>query len=394
MIQYFSVRAPYRWAQLDRRGTMVDRGVAESLNLLPTPRWGTSLVAVVPGEEVVTRTLHLPSRSRRKVIAAIPYALEDSLSADVEALQFALLEWHPGGEATVAVVARQKLDPWLQELDEAGIAVQRMVPDYLLLPTHPQARYTVAISGPDRVCVRGEGMLGMAFDANAIELWWSELEDKGISIAVNENALAQRLIRLDGTAVREWDIGEDFTSWIGHGHTPHTEVNLLQGDYAPMQREQSGGGLKVAITVLAVAAALKLGADALEHVLLKRQSQQLDAEITQTLQATFPGITRIVNPRVQMEREIAALTSGIAGRGEFQYLLAVVARAVPGSQATLEEISFRDNALLITISTMNFAGLDRLKQRFDEDKTVASVLVSSGSRDNRVSGRFRLERQR
>ncbi|MDH3688949.1 MAG: type II secretion system protein GspL [Gammaproteobacteria bacterium] len=392
MIQYFSVCSPYGWVQVDRRGTVLDRGEADSLSAIPRSRWGVTLVAVVPGEEVVTRKVSVPSRNRRKVLAALPYALEEGLSADVDALHFALLDWRPGADATVAVVSRERLDAWLRELEEAGLKVQRMLPDYLLLPIHPQARYTVAKAGVDRICVRAEQMAGMAFDIDAMEFWWRELTDKTISIAVNDAELARQLIKLDGSAVSEWEIGDDFTSWVAHHRKSGPEINLLQGTYADSQRDQSTGGLKVAATMLALAAAIKVGADSAEYFSLKRQNEQLDAQIVQTFRTTFPDITRIVNPRVQMEREVIALTSGAAGRGEFQYLLATVARAVPPSQATLEEVAFRDNALLITISTGNFAGLDQLKKRFEQDKTVRSVLISSGSSENRVSGRFKLER--
>ena len=61
------------------------------------------------------------------------------------------------------------------------------------------------------------------------------------------------------------------------------------------------------------------------------------------------------------------------------------------TRATVEEITFRNTTLLVTCRTDDFEALDRLQQKLAEDERIAVELVSSGSRENSVSGRFRLD---
>ena len=73
-------------------------------------------------------------------------------------------------------------------------------------------------------------------------------------------------------------------------------------------------------------------------------------------------------------------------------MLFSVATAIPSTNATLDEISFREDFLLVTCTTPDFAGLDRLKAKFSQNKNVKVELISSGSRDNKVSARFKLQK--
>ena len=104
----------------------------------------TSFIGVVPGESVVTRKVNVPSRQRQKVISALPYILEESLSGEIESLHVCLLHWKPGSESIAAVISKLDLQQWLAELEQAGIQMDSLIPEYLLVPLHPQTRITVA----------------------------------------------------------------------------------------------------------------------------------------------------------------------------------------------------------------------------------------------------------
>ncbi len=389
MIVYFQVDAPHRWVHVTRQNTVEDSGVAATLDQVPIPRATTQVVGVVPGGSVTIREIELPARTRRQAEAAAPYALEETLATDVEALHFAVLDWKRGGSTTVAVVERQTMDAWRDAL--ADLAPDKLIPEQLLVPLHAQTDYTLARLDDGTVFVRGRENACLSLDEGAVELWWQEIENPHASVAVNDGQLARRLVELGGTLVHEWDIGRDFQAWINADGPPQVVGNLLQGDYIGTERNVSPAGFRVAAALLAAALLIRLGADGFEYFALSAQDRELGEQIQSTFRDTFPDVTRIVNPRAQMEQKLRELKTGSAGAGDFQLLLQAVAKAVPPSRATLEEITFRDNSMIVTCTTTDFAGLDRLKELFARDQNVTVELLSSGSRDNRVSGRFKLD---
>ena len=387
---YISLRAPYVWAETDKRDGIVNKGSAASLEELILPKRSGPIIGVAPGDSVLTRSTTIPSRRRSKVQAAIPFSLEDSVSEDIDDLHFSILEWTPGGKANVAVIAKQRLRSWTSEFNDAGITLDEIIPEYLLLPLHPQARTTVAQTNDGRLCIREGSYGGLVLDADDANLWWSEIEDKSTAVAVNNVDLARRFVAAQGTMVKEWNIGDNFVEWLAHQSGGVVSANLLTGEYTPLHRQQSNAGLKAAVIVLALGFLLKMGIDGGEYFYLKKKNERLDRQITQIFNWSFPDIPRVVNPRVQMERQLELLQSGNQGSGEFANLLSAVAKAVPATRSNLQEVVFRNKEMTITCSVSDFAGLDRLKKFFESQPGVSVDLISSGSQDNKVSGRFKL----
>ncbi len=390
MSLYVSVVAPHEWARTDADGKVVDSGTAASLSDVAPPRDRERIVGVVPGERVLTRSVQVPSRRRQRVLAALPYALEESLTADIESLHFALLDWKPGGAATAAVVSRELMRSWSGACAEAGLVLDALVPDYLMLPSHPQTHYTVARMDDDRVCIREPGNKGVALPLESVEFWWRDIDPESAAVAVNDADLARKLIATGGKMVSEWPIGRTFTEWLGHHAGKHPGVNLLQGQFRATHKRQRFREFRPAAALLGAALVLKVGADVGEYVWLERRNTQLDQQILESFRGAFPNITRIVNPRAQMQRQVELLRGGDVTGGEFQRLLAAVANALPGASATLDEITYRDNVMVVTCNTPDFAGLDRVRQRLEAAPQIRAELLSSGSRDNQVTGRFQL----
>jgi general secretion pathway protein L len=151
------------------------------------------------------------------------------------------------------------------------------------------------------------------------------------------------------------------------------------------------GLMKAAAVLFGIGIASRVGVDLHDHYVLHNQNAELEREIVRVFHEAFPDVRRIVNPRLQMEQRINQLRGSTVDAGALQAMLSVLAAAIPGTNATLDEIAFRGDSLLVTCTTADFAGLDRLKARFSEHGNVRVELMSSGSRDNKVSARFRLQ---
>jgi len=390
VILYFSLAAPHYWAVVDRRDRVLGSGLAESPDQVPVRhRRITRRVGVVPGELVTIHSLRIPARNRTKAAAAAPYMLEESLASSVDELEFRLLRWVRGGESKVAVMSREAAAHWHEQLAAFPERTDALVPEYLLLPMHVQSRCTAAADGEDRLIIRTGELDGLVINEEELDLWWQESADNMLAVAVNDSELGRRLIEHGASNVSEWPIGRHFPEWLQHGHQVPQSANLLRHGTAAGDTLVPRPLMHAAAVLVGLAILIRLGADGYDYFTLKAREKALDREIHATLTRVFPDITRVVDPRAQMEQRLAELKGGVIGGG-FLPLLSVVASALPRSNATVEEITFRDAQMLITCSTRDFQALEQLQQRFGQDDRVVVRLVSSGSRENSVRGRFQL----
>lgn len=388
-IVFVALDAPYRYACLKEGKGVVASDVARALSEVPLPKDVTRVVGVVRGEDVTIHKLALPMRNRAKALKAVPFALEERLAANVEDLHFAILDQR-GGEAFVAVVERTRMQSWQEAASALGRPLDSLLPDYLLLPLHPQMAFTLLRTAEGRVLLRAKDGGGFAGDDMAREAWWRELNDADAAVATNDRALARQLVELGATQVRLWEIGAAFPDWLQASDTFAGMPNILHGEYEPSHRRAGWRDWRAAAMVIALAAVIRLGADGFETFSLSAQDRQLDAEIRQVFQETFPEVKNIVNARLQMEQKAKQRLAGDVGAGEFQALLTVLAGARADAGAEFEEVSYEDRTLNVQCVVPDFAALDRLKQRLAADGRIKVELLSSGARDNKVTGRLRL----
>ncbi|MFC1681501.1 type II secretion system protein GspL [Pseudomonadota bacterium] len=391
MILYFQADPPHRWALVDRRGSVVEDGISESPEDIPVLKKTSTTAAVVAGGKVTVHEVETPAKSRSKAMASAPYILEERLATNVDDLEFTILDFDAGQRVRIAVVDKGYLEGLQSSFAGLHLSLDAVVPEYFLVPLHHQARYSLARIHDGRYALRHGAFDGMNLDENTLEYWWQSLHDPNAAVAVNDVDVARRLIEWGGTSISVWEIGTEFPDWLRHGNTSLERVNVMGAVGSAGRREGPSVLMKVAMVVFGIGMLARVGVDLYDNFILYRQNANLEREIVKVFHEAFPDERRIVNPRLQLEQRINELRTGAVDGGAFQTILSSLAAAVPGVNATVDEISFRDDFLLVTCTTADFAGLDKLKARFSANKNVKVELISSGSRDNKVSARFRLE---
>jgi len=390
---YVSITSPCTWVRTDAHGRTLDRATCGSLSEVPQGHADESVIAVVPGEDVVVHKTRVPARRRAALLAALPYSLEEWLTEEPEDLHFVLLSWDTANEEVVAAVtARARMDAWLRSLGEAGIKANAVVPETLLVPIHPQTRATILAHGTGEYVVRGPGMEASVLDTESVYHWWQELADPAFPLATNDAGLARWLVEHGATGVSQWDPGTGWADWLSAAGDVGA-ANLLQGDYASADGQAALARLWPAAGIAALALVLALGVDGWDYVRLAREDRTLDRGIVELYQRTFPGARAPVPGRVRQQFAQRLKLSGSDGRyGDFAVLLAAVAHAVPPAGGRVEELNFRDNRLTVACSSTDFAGIERVKQSLEREPGLKVELLSSGAREQQVTARFVLTR--
>ncbi len=356
---------------------------------------GARLLLIAPGEAVSLHRVPLPSRKRSTWARAVPYALEDQLVEDIEALHFALADKPEDGHLAVAVVNRDTLRGWLDACAAAGVVPAAIVPEPLLLPWQ-EGDWSIVLEARRAVARTGRWD-GFASERDLLELLLSQ------AVAEAGVAKPQRLrvwghpppaLAEVGLEPRIEDSAPEPLQVFASAYQPATAINLLQGAYSP--RAHWGRWLRPWRTAAALASAWLLVQGfglVYEHWSLRREQAALQAMMEQVYKDAVPGATRIVNPRIQLETRLRELRpANASGSGAFLDLLYRGGQPLASfPNVTLRGFSYRDGQLDLDLEGGSPAVLDQLQQKLGQQPGL-QIEVRTTQREGQLQSKVTLKR--
>ncbi|MCU7904296.1 MAG: type II secretion system protein GspL [Candidatus Thiodiazotropha sp. (ex Epidulcina cf. delphinae)] len=362
---------------------------------------GRRTLVLIPATELLITAVKIPTRNRQRLLQAIPFSLENELTEDIDRLHFAA--GHIDGENTtpVIVIAREKLDHWLETLESAGIEPMGIYPDLLCLPLHNDCwtlyqdnQLLLARTNPHQgFCVdtaNGEAYLKLAVQQSGehVPKQVEFLQLTGSSPVID---LGEALPDCD---VKTLDIGSRarLTALLAGNLAEKQQINLLQGDYLRVDKMTLQWKRWLPAAVLAsVFVGLSMALTLRDHFDYQHQSTELQARIRQTFQQAFPEVKRVVDPKVQMEQQLKAMQSGQAGGfAQFASLFVPSASVIKNSpDTTLEGVSYRDGQLNLQLTIKELQALETLKKMI-EAKRLGVEIRSANVSGDQVSSHLRI----
>jgi general secretion pathway protein L len=324
-------------------GRSVVQHTAAKAALLPAPTGaGSEVVLVAPAAALSWHRIELPKglgpRSPR-LRQALEGLLEDRLLDEPDHLHFALEPRpQPGGPVWVAVCDRAWLRSAFQLLESVGRPASRIVPEFA--PEGEPALF--AMGEPDAarlVCAGREGVYTLPLSAASLSLMPPLPEG---TPAVAEPAVAQlaeqvlhRTPRLQPAAERllqaartPWDLAQFEFASSGRDRA----FKRLSTGWAGFLRAPQWRPARWGAVLLVLVQLIGLNAWAWKE----RSSLAAKRDATRSaLTQTFPNVRAVVDPPLQMEREVAALRqlTGAASGRDLETLLGVIATAAPAGRA-------------------------------------------------------------
>ena len=387
--------AETEWLTLDESGAPTPTRQRGSLTLAAAV-WRTGRVVVLaPSTQILLAEPELPPGSGPKLARAVPFALEEQLTEDVDLLSFAIGRRRGNAGTPVAVVSRSVLQAWLAELSAAGFDPQAIYPDISLMPENPGQ--TVLWLEKERLAVRRPGALPFAVELSPVRealVVGGVIADPLDSTAEpkpKESAILY-VSREDWARVQgEFeDLLEDFASlkvqlltdgplpWLARGIANADAVNLLQGEFsrttdysARWHQWRIAAALAVALLVVHVAA------QALQIRQAKHESAALDGEISQVFSGAMPGDT-LKDPRKQMQSKLEKIRKSGAGPQYFLRTLQTLSGALAvAPKTTISALSYRDDSLDMTVNAPSLAALSQLTQFVGKEGLAAEIQSSN-----------------
>jgi general secretion pathway protein L len=400
-----------QWVAVDATGAVSGATGAGLLADAAPVAAGRGVTVLVPARDVLRTRADVPLKGGAKLQQALPFALEEQVAEDIDALHFAAGARGEDGRLDVAVVRRDTLAGWLAALEAAGIVPQRVCSEADAVAPMPNTA-TLAVQDDAAVLVESDGT-STAMDADAVEgvlaLWLARRPAAGNPEAGPLHLVAYgspgALAPLDPV----WDelrprvetldvrvLAEGLLPRLAAQVATAPGVNLLQGAYA----RRAGVGAwwpawRVAAALLAAFALLATAAALLELRALRREVAALDATIDQAFHYVFPDAGPIQDARAQLSSQLQLL-GGQGGGASHEFLdtLRVVAQALSANGgARVEAVSYRTGTMELRLRAPNVEALDRIQQLVSQSGGLQAQIQSANAAGEEVVGRLQITRQ-
>jgi len=351
-----AAQALYGLAKFDpTRPDMPLQYSASTLGLLPRPAGRVSVVAMVPATALSWHKVVLPAglgRASPRLLAALHGLLEDRLLQEPDQLHLALQpDWHSGSPVWVAACEQAWLNAHLNALQEAGLPVQRLVPE--LCPATQQTRW-LALGDENNghlwCCDATQGVNGWPLDvAMALHgptLHTTEVDAEPALAGWVQNTLQARVGLMDRAGhwrtalASDWNLAQfEWASRLQTSHWRGLQRQLLSLWQQPRWCPARRGLLALLLVQL-------LGLNAWAWM-KQQQWQQEQSRWATVLKKTFPDTSVVVDAPLQMAREVAQLRRGAGQRSpqDFEALLQALGQALPPDVPGPERLNYRDGQL-------------------------------------------------
>ena len=383
------------WLTIDdsgESGTIRQRG---SLTLAAAVSRTGRVVALAPATQILLAEPELPPGSGIKLARAVPFALEEHLTEDIDQLTFAIGRRRPGGGTPVAAVSRAVLQGWIADLNAAGLEPLAIYPDISLMPENPGQ--TVLWLEQGRLAVRRPGKLPFAVELSPVSEALvvagviADPLDTAAEPKVPESAILY-LTREDWSrAQHEFEqLSEKFDSlkvqllpdgplpWLARTLADTDAVNLLQGEFARVtdlsarwRRWRTAAALGVGLLAVHVAA------QALQIRQAKHEAAALDGQIASVFSAAMPA-EALQDPRRQMQSRLDRIRKSGASPEYFLRTLKVLGDAMAATPKTdIDGLSYREESLDMRVRAPSLAALSQLSQLIGRQGMTAEIQSST-----------------
>ena len=333
---------PFAWKLFDARHELLRENTTP---LAEIPR-ANEVEAVLPAERVLFARLKLPKVNSATIRELLPYAVEDRLLADPAHIHAVAGAKNARGESIVAVVDRDWLQAMVDALARAGLKPGRAFSESALL----------AGGRGDWHVVWGEAGRGMLVDDEGVAATFDR--GAGLPLAVRL-AIDEAGARGDRPAsVRVHTAGReplpDLAAWSTEASVPFApgtrwetlasgqpaagSINLLQGEFSPRAASDAPRIPRAALWLAGIIAVLQLAFTAWDAWRLERERSALQAQREAIFRGAFPEARVVVDPDLQMARNLAELqrARGLAGGDDFLARMTEAARASGGALRSVE----------------------------------------------------------
>jgi general secretion pathway protein L len=386
------------WAAFDANGALAGPVGRGPLTGAASALGGRRCCVLVPAVDVTSTQVKLPAASQGRLRQIVPFSLEESLADDIEQLSFAIGARRASGATPVAVVAKQKIDGWLEQLRGAGVVPNAVCSEVDGVPDVPGTLVLLVEAG--RVYGRYAEHAPFVLDGLTLSQALDIVREPGDE-QTSERHLLVFAEAADREAVREVaSLRDEFASVqikvAAEGMFAHLAAalaqrpgtNLLQGAYAPKSNWAGyARPWRFAAALLIATAALLFVSQGAQYWQLRRADRELGELVGAGCQRTV-GDTRQSACQREVQQRLGA-SAASAGNEDFLSTLAAIA-AARGAETRIDGLSYRNNIMDLQLVAASVPALDEFARGLEQTKRFAAEIQAANQRDSGTEGRVRV----
>lgn len=348
---------------------------------------GRRVVVLLPNSDVVLTRINIPSKNKKQLHQAIPYALEDSLAEDIDDLHFAIHQKAAMADSDVAVINHERLDLIINLLRKKGITAHFVLPQVLSQTRSNKAwsilQHATDLNGNQVVTVRIDDFSGFSCDKNLLELFLTEQLEKSSPESIASNIDSGEL----PDALQTFALTKIESAVVQYQSIENAlPLNLLTG-FISHKRESKFNwkAWRTPLVLGSLVGATWLGIIGWQNNELQQKNKQLKQSIEVLFKSTFPE-SRLVDAPQQMRSKLAALKKGKVATVESP--LPLIANISPllkeYKDLSLKEVRYQENELVLVMQAPNLMRLETFKKEAAEKSKLNISIKSSTTTADKV----------
>lgn len=277
------------------------------------------VIVIVPAQQVLLTSARLPKMNPSRLMQALPFALEDEVIDEVETLHFVAGAKQADENLPVAIVSKEKMQAWLNQLQDMKVQPDVLMPATFALPFEVN-NWVIALH--EMAIVRMSEYQGFACESNnlneflQIALNTSQNIPNEIHIYnYTQHAVASTL-SLPVKIREDFHEEKQFEKDIADNALKHPYINLLQGVYKSRKSRfpeiQKSG--KTASYLVAAFMGLLILYPLISWFILESRASRLDTQIAEIYKRNFPHSSSMVAPRLRMEEKLKQINGSSENR--------------------------------------------------------------------------------
>lgn len=387
------------WWHTDREGSLLDAGL-DTLEALRARFAAERMRALVPPSAVTLYRVRIPVRKASAVRAALPFALEDFLSQELDELHFAAGPRRPDDRVAAAVVEQANMEFWQELFEQAGWRLEALMPlSELHVESPPAGVLRIQRSpwptGTPLIIVTAADQEPVMMEEELLGFWLQrrlaerEPDDRILELyGIDAGTLS---LNPETQVIPGPEMAQQLLEPALRRATDTRPVfNLLTGSYASSMAAPPWRKMRTAMIAAGVLLAVLAAQFGLEGLTLARERDRLQAEIDNLFDATLPG-SRRVDPVTQF-REALQNGGSSANEGMGGLLYEVLAVSSKDGKADIREFRATPADMEIELHVASFAELEAIRANLAAKPQLRETLQGADSGAEGVTARLKVER--
>ena len=394
--------APCAWLLGEEGGGVAVEGSGTLADLGHEAPWGDAapeVIALVPVERVLCLSRTVPGRSVSQIARALPFAVEEFVTQDIETMHVAHGPITRGQPVSCVLVDRQLVADWLAAMGSIDLSPAFMAPDAGLLPGNCEV--TVLFEGDDALLRTPEHLVRI--DQRALPETLAAVAPDAptetpsgttarLGVIGGTPAQTDSLRRVFAGEVDAQPLDGSVLRFLASHFAASGSVNILQGVFAPARGSRGTASRWRTVAALAalwlfVWTGMRLG----EGLWADHRADAVQSDAAALFRELYPEARPPRNAYTEMRRRVGQPDQ--PSTADFELLLGTLALAIDSALEGVELQSLSYSAsrgeLTTELSLREYADLDRLRLQLEE----AGVVVHIGSaeeQDGIVRARLRV----